>query len=115
MKTLIENQILSDIEKARSGVYQNTSENRRKHRVGQKYGAEKKEEKPEKTDSNKMSIEELQRQLEDINKVIEAINEGKLKPSDERIREVATKRNLLEDSIRKMKKKRLIQESSKNI
>lgn len=39
---------LSDIniEKSRSGVYQNTSENRRLHRVGQRYGQPKKEEVP---------------------------------------------------------------------
>lgn len=39
MKTLTEQYIL----KSRSGVYQDTSENRRKHRVGQHYGEAKKE------------------------------------------------------------------------
>lgn len=50
MTTLIEKSILNErLEKSRSGTYSDTSENRRKHRVGQKYGSEKKEkEKPEK-------------------------------------------------------------------
>lgn len=41
MKTLIEKQILSDLEKSRSGVYENNRKNRKLGRVGQKYGAEK--------------------------------------------------------------------------
>lgn len=40
MKSLID----INIEKSRSGVYQDTSENRRLHRVGQRYGEPKKEE-----------------------------------------------------------------------
>jgi len=40
MKTLTEQYIL----KSRTGVYQDTSENRRKHRVGQHYGEPKKDE-----------------------------------------------------------------------
>ena len=35
------------IEKSRSGVYQNTSENRRLNRVGQQYGEAKKPEEKE--------------------------------------------------------------------
>lgn len=41
---LLEKKIISDIEKSRSGVYQNTSENRRLHRVGQRYGVQEKKE-----------------------------------------------------------------------
>lgn len=36
----------NDIEKARSGIYEDTPENRRLNRVGQKYGSKKKEEEP---------------------------------------------------------------------
>lgn len=36
----------NDIEKARSGVYEDNPENRRLNRVGQKYGSKKKEEEP---------------------------------------------------------------------
>ena len=36
----------NDIEKARSGVYEDTPENRRLNRVGQQYGSKKKEEEP---------------------------------------------------------------------
>lgn len=50
MKTLIENQILSDIEKARSGVYEDNRKNRKLGRVGQRYGAEKQPEDGEKTE-----------------------------------------------------------------
>ena len=42
MKTLLEQYIL----KSRSGVYQDTSENRRKHRVGMQYGFKKQEQEP---------------------------------------------------------------------
>ncbi|WP_462342681.1 hypothetical protein [Phocaeicola plebeius] len=52
MKTLIENQILSDIEKARSGVYENNRKNRKLGRVGQKYGSQKQNEEKEKKDSS---------------------------------------------------------------
>lgn len=42
MTTLIEKSILNErLEKSRSGIYADTSENRRKHRVGQKYGSER--------------------------------------------------------------------------
>lgn len=46
MVTLTERTIM----KSRSGVYSDTSENRRKHRVGQRYGAEKQPEDREKTE-----------------------------------------------------------------
>ena len=84
MTTLIEKSILNErLEKSRSGIYADTSENRRKHRVGQKYGSEKKEEeKPEKTSSNE---KDPAKELEAVDKVIAAINEGKLKLPQEEI------------------------------
>ena len=36
----------NDIEKARSGIYEDTPENRRLNRVGQQYGSKKKEGEP---------------------------------------------------------------------
>lgn len=103
MTTLIEKSILNErLEKSRSGIYADTSENRRKHRVGQKYGSEKKEEeKPEKTDPNKMSPEQ---QLEAVDKVIAAINEGKLKLPQEEIMVLIEKKNNLELAKRQAEK-----------
>lgn len=102
MTTLIEKSILNErLEKSRSGIYADTSENRRKHRVGQKYGSEKKEEeKPEKTDPNKMSPEQ---QLEAINKVIAAINEGKLKLPPEEINTLVAKKTMAEEAVKQAK------------
>ncbi|WP_418640292.1 hypothetical protein [Segatella sp.] len=89
------------LEKSRSGTYADTSENRRKHRVGQKYGSEKKEEeKPEKTDPNKMSPEQ---QLEAINKVIAAVNEGKLKLPPEEINILVAKKTMAEEAVKQAK------------
>ena len=102
MTTLIEKSILNErLEKSRSGTYADTSENRRKHRVGQKYGSEKKEEeKPEKTDPNKMSPEQ---QLEAINKVIAAVNEGKLKLPPEEINILVAKKTMAEEAVKQAK------------
>lgn len=102
MTTLIEKSILNErLEKSRSGTYSDTSENRRKHRVGQKYGSEKKEEeKPEKTDPNKMSPEQ---QLEAINKVIAAVNEGKLKLPPEEINTLVAKKTMAEEAVKQAK------------
>lgn len=102
MTTLIEKSILNErLEKSRSGTYADTSENRRKHRVGQKYGSEKKEEeKPEKTDPNKMSPEQ---QLEAINKVIAAVNEGKLKLPPEEINTLVSKKTMAEEAVKQAK------------
>ena len=102
MTTLIEKSILNErLEKSRSGTYADTSENRRKHRVGQKYGSEKKEEeKPEKTDPNKMSPEQ---QLEAINKVIAAVNEGKLKLPPEEINTLVEKKTMAEEAVKQAK------------
>jgi hypothetical protein len=102
MTSLIEKSILNErLEKSRSGTYADTSENRRKHRVGQKYGSEKKEEeKPEKTDPNKMSPEQ---QLEAINKVIAAVNEGKLKLPPEEINTLVAKKTMAEEAVKQAK------------
>ena len=102
MTTLIEKSILNErLEKSRSGTYSDTSENRRKHRVGQKYGSEKKEEeKPEKTEPNKMSPEQ---QLEAINKVIAAVNEGKLKLPPEEINTLVAKKTMAEEAVKQAK------------
>lgn len=103
MKTLIEKSILNErLEKSRSGTYTDTSENRRKHRVGQKYGSEKKEEeKPEKTSSNE---KDPAKELEAVDKVIAAINEGKLKLPQEEIMVLIEKKNNLELAKRQAEK-----------
>lgn len=103
MTTLIEKSILNErLEKSRSGTYADTSENRRKHRVGQKYGSEKKEEeKPEKTSSNE---KDLAKELEAVDKVIAAINEGKLKLPQEEIMVLIEKKNNLELAKRQAEK-----------
>lgn len=103
MTTLIEKSILNErLEKSRSGIYADTSENRRKHRVGQKYGSEKKEEeKPEKTPSNE---KDPAKELEAVDKVIAAINEGKLKLPQEEIMVLIEKKNNLELAKRQAEK-----------
>lgn len=103
MTTLIEKSILNErLEKSRSGIYTDTSENRRKHRVGQKYGSEKKEEeKPEKTSSNE---KDPAKELEAVDKVIAAINEGKLKLPQEEIMVLIEKKNNLELAKRQAEK-----------
>lgn len=103
MTTLIEKSILNErLEKSRSGIYADTSENRRKHRVGQKYGSEKKEEeKPEKSSSNE---EDPTKELEAVDKVIAAINEGKLKLPQEEIMVLIEKKNNLELAKRQAEK-----------
>lgn len=101
MTTLIEKSILNErLEKSRSGIYADTSENRRKHRVGQKYGSEKKEEeKPEKTSSNK----DPEKELEAINMVIAAVNEGKLKLPQEEIMVLVEKKTMAEEAVKQAK------------
>lgn len=103
MTTLIEKSILNErLEKSRSGIYADTSENRRKHRVGQKYGSEKKEEeKPEETSSNE---KDPAKELEAVDKVIAAINEGKLKLPQEEIMVLIEKKNNLELAKRQAEK-----------
>lgn len=103
MTTLIEKSILNErLEKSRSGTYADTSENRRKHRVGQKYGSEKKEEeKPEKASSDE---KDPAKELEAVNKVIAAINEGKLKLPQEEIMVLVEKKNNLELAKRQAEK-----------
>lgn len=98
MTTLIEKSFLNErLEKSRSGTYSDTSENRRKHRVGQKYGEEKKEEpkSEEKKDSGKITPEQT---LEAVNKVIAAVNSGKLKLSPEEINTLVAKKTMAEEA-----------------
>lgn len=89
MVTLTERTIM----KSRSGVYSDTAENRRKHRVGQKYGAEKQPEDGEKTEKKE---DDPAKELEAVNKVIAAINEGKLTLPNDQIMVLVEKKSKLE-------------------
>lgn len=89
MVTLTERTII----KSRSGVYSDTSENRRKHRVGQKYGAEKQPEDGEKTEKKEA---DPAKELEAVNKVIAAINEGKLNLPAAEVMKLSEKKQKLE-------------------
>ena len=89
MVTLTERTIM----KSRSGVYSDTSENRRKHRVGQKYGAEKQSEDGEKTEKKET---DPAKELEAVNKVIAAINEGKLNLPAAEVLKLSEKKQKLE-------------------
>lgn len=90
MVTLTERTIM----KSRSGVYSDTSENRRKHRVGQKYGAEKQPEDGEKTEKKET---DPAKELEAVNKVIAAINEGKVNLSASESMKLVERKNKLEE------------------
>ena len=80
--------------KSRSGVYQDTPENRRKHRVGQKYGAEK---QPDEDDGKTEKKEtDPVKELEAVNNVIVAINEGKLNLSAVEVIKLFEKKQKLE-------------------
>lgn len=89
MVTLTERTIM----KSRSGVYSDTSENRRKHRVGQKYGAEKQPEDGEKTEKKET---DPAKELEAVNKVIAAINGGKLNLPAAEVMKLSEKKQKLE-------------------
>lgn len=89
MVTLTERTIM----KSRSGVYSDTAENRRKHRVGQKYGAEKQPEDGEKTEKKE---DDPAKELEAVNKVIAAISEGKLTLPNDQIMVLVEKKSKLE-------------------
>lgn len=89
MVTLTERTIM----KSRSGVYSDTAENRRKHRVGQKYGAEKQSEDGEKTEKKET---DPAKELEAVNKVIAAINEGKLNLPAAEVMKLSEKKQKLE-------------------
>jgi hypothetical protein len=93
---LIETQIL----KSRSGIYQDTSENRRLHRVGQKYGEGKKEDEEE----NKKEPADPAKELEAVNKVIEAINNKKMTLPPDQIMALIEKKNKLELAKRQAEK-----------
>lgn len=71
MKSLIEKQILLDLKKARLGVYKDTIENRRKHRVGQKYGAEKQSKYDDDPYSNPVMVKENKKRLELSKRAVE--------------------------------------------
>lgn len=96
MITLTERTIM----KSRSGVYLDTAENRRKHRVGQKYGAEKQPEDDEKAEKKEADPE---KELEAINKVIAAVNEGKLKLPPEEINTLVAKKTMAEEAVKQAK------------
>lgn len=89
MVTLTERTIM----KSRSGVYSDTAENRRKHRVGQKYGAEKQSDDGEKTEKKET---DPAKELEAVNKVIFAINEGKLNLPAAEVMKLSEKKQKLE-------------------
>lgn len=89
MVTLTERTIM----KSRSGVYSDTAENRRKHRVGQKYGAEKQSDDGEKTEKKET---DPAKELEAVNKVIAAINEGKLNLPAAEVMKLSEKKQKLE-------------------
>lgn len=89
MVTLTERTIM----KSRSGVYSDTAENRRKHRVGQKYGAEKQSDDGEKTEKKET---DPVKELEAVNKVIVAINEGKLNLPAAEVMKLSEKKQKLE-------------------
>lgn len=89
MVTLTERTIM----KSRSGIYEDTSENRRKHRVGQKYGDEK---QPEDDEKNEKKEADPEKELEAVNKVIAAINEGKLNLPAAEVMKLSEKKQKLE-------------------
>jgi hypothetical protein len=72
MGNLIENRIIFDLNKARTGRYEDNSKNRRLHRVGQEYGnkgGEKEDEKSsEKKDDNSSIIQALESKIEQMKK-----------------------------------------------
>lgn len=111
MTTLIEKSILNErLEKSRSGIYQDTSKNRRLHRVGQKYGEGKKEEEEGEKEPKKEV--EPSKELEAVNKVIAAINEGKMTLPPDQIMVLLEKKNKLELSKKEAKEKKVSSKES---
>lgn len=80
--------------KARSGVYKDTSENRRLHRVGQKYGESKQSEDDEK---DKKEVDPA-KELAAVNKVISAIAAGKINLPNQEVVKLYEKRRKLEEA-----------------
>lgn len=79
MKTLLD----KSIEKSRSGVYQDTSENRRLHRVGQHYGeAKKPDEEVEKKSKREQREERLNSYKKTLSTIEEALKGGKVAPEN---------------------------------
>jgi hypothetical protein len=95
MVTLTERTIM----KSRSGVYSDTAENRRKHRVGQKYGAEKQPEDGEKTEKKEAEVSLKDRRTAVI-KVRDKILAGELTLPDEERQKVFAELNKLDKQIK---------------
>ncbi len=77
MKTLTEQYII----KSRTGVYQDTSENRRKHRVGQHYGEAKKEGEEGKPSKREQREARLASYKDSLKKLEDRLKEGGLSDS----------------------------------
>lgn len=94
-----------EFEKARAGVYADTSKNRRLHRVGQKYGAEGKpdEEGGEKRSKNEVRTERLKKYQESLKKIKEKLNTEGL--SDEARKVGEELKAKMESKIEKLSKK----------
>lgn len=101
MKNLLD----QSIEKSRSGVYQDTSENRRKHRVGQHYGDPKKpeEEGEEKKSKREQRIERLLSYKQNLHTIEEALKRGMV--SEDKKEKVETLKASLEEKISKLESK----------
>lgn len=101
MKTLLD----QSIEKSRAGVYQDTSENRRKHRVGQHYGDPKKpeEEGEEKKSKREQRMERLLSYKQNLHTIEEALKRGMV-AEDKKEKAEALKASL-EEKISKLESK----------
>lgn len=101
MKTLLD----QSIEKSRSGVYQDTSENRRKHRVGQHYGEAKKpeEEGEEKKSKREQRMERLLSYKQNLHTIEEALKRGMV--SEDKKEKAEALKASLEEKISKLESK----------
>ena len=101
MKTLLD----QSIEKSRAGVYQDTSENRRKHRVGQHYGESKKpeEEGEEKKSKREQRMERLLSYKQNLHTIEEALKRGMV--SEDKKEKAEALKASLEEKISKLESK----------
>ena len=101
MKTLLD----QSIEKSRAGVYQDTSENRRKHRVGQHYGEAKKpeEEGEDKKSKREQRMERLLSYKQNLGTIEEALKRGMVAP--ENMEKIKALKETLEGKIAKLEAK----------
>ena len=100
MKSLLD----QSIEKSRSGIYQDTSENRRLHRVGQKYGEEKKaEEGEEKKSKREQRMERLLSYKQNLHTIEEALKRGMV--SEDKKEKAEALKASLEEKISKLEAK----------